>query len=250
MKIINNSRLSLIADKLKKGYANAQPFPFTKIDNFFDEIAFEYILDTFPSPDDLIWKTPSNRHTKAKSVIRRGVTGLKENVLSSAACNIFYQLNSATFLNFLENLTGITGLCPDPYLNESGFHLSKNNGHLDIHADYSHHDLLKLERRLNVLIYLNKNWDKSFNGNLGLYDSDLTLIHEFEPIANRIVIFSTSRFSYHGFPDKLKLPQDYIDKYYGRKSIAMYYYTISTGREKHRIIFPEDPKFTFEETVT
>ena len=102
---------------------------------------------------------------------------------------------------------------------------------MDIHADYSHHDRLNLERRLNVLIYLNKEWSSSFNGNLGLYDTDLSLIHEIEPIANRAVIFTTSNTSFHGFPDKLKLSQSYIDRYYGRKSIAMYYYTVPTARE-------------------
>ena len=134
----------------------------------------------------------------------------------------------------------------DPYLNESGFHLSTQSGHLDIHADYSHHDRLNLERRLNVLIYLNKDWDSAFNGNLGLYSPNLSLIHQIEPIANRVVVFNTSKTSYHGFPDKLKINPDYIDKHYGRKSIAMYYYTASTGRERHRIIFPQDPTFSFE----
>ena len=191
----------------------------------------------FPRPDDAIWKTPSNTHTIAKSVVKRGVTGLKENVLNTDARNLFYQLNSATFLDFLESLSGISGLCPDPYLNESGFHLSTQSGHLDIHADYSHHDRLNLERRLNLIIYLNKEWSSSYNGHLGLYDTDLTLIHKIHPVANRIVIFTTSKTSYHGFPDQLKLTQSYIDHHYGRKSIAMYYYSIPTGREKHRIIF-------------
>ena len=249
MQILDHSRLHHFSQLYKEQYSSAHPFPFVQIDNFFEQSVFEYIHDLFPSPSDPLWKTPSNVHTKAKSVIKRGSTGLKENSLTQSARQLFYQLNSATFLDFLENLSGISGLCPDPYLNESGFHLSTQSGHLDIHADYSHHDRLNLERRLNVLIYLNKEWDSGFNGNLGLYSPDLSLIHQAEPLANRVVVFNTSRTSYHGFPEKLNIHSDYIDKYYGRKSIAMYYYTASTGRERHKIIFPQDPAFSFEPTL-
>ena len=58
----------------------------------------------------------------------------------------------------IEKITGISGLLPDPYFAESGFHQIQNHGYLNIHADFSHHDYLGLERRINLLYYLNDNW--------------------------------------------------------------------------------------------
>jgi hypothetical protein len=64
--------------------------------------------------------------------------------------NLFYTLNSKAFLGFLEELTGIAGLIPDPYFIGGDVHVTQNGGHLDSHADFNHHGKLNLERRLNV----------------------------------------------------------------------------------------------------
>ncbi len=249
MNILDFIKLTEYAEIYRSGYKRAKPFPSVVIDNFFDDDVFEHVHNSFPLLGSSIWKTPSNRHTKEKSVVKRGNTGLKENNLSEKSKNIIYQLNSATFINFLENITGIEGLCPDPYIYEGGYHLSKGQGKLDIHADYSHHDKLGLERRVNVLIYLNKDWDEKFGGSLGLYDKKINLIKKISPIANRMVIFSTDIDSYHGFPDEMNISKEYENLHQGRKSIAMYYYTIPTKRKKHKIIFANDPSFTFEPTI-
>jgi len=248
MELFDYERLSALAREHADDFQSANPFPSVVIDNFLPEPQFEFIHQSFPSLDSTIWKTPNNVHTISKSVIRRGPTGLKENVLNNINRNILYQFNSATFLDFLEKISNIKGLCPDPYLHEAGYHLSRNGGHLDIHADYSHHDRLGLERRLNILFYLNKQWSPSFKGAIGLYNTKLQLEKLIEPISNRLLIFATSNSSYHGFPDKLDIPSWYMERFYGRKSIAMYYYTVPTGRRPHKIIFPEDPGFTFTPT--
>lgn len=243
MPLFTYRQLKEYSEKYSRLYASSEPFPSIVIDNFFELNVFDYIHTCFPSPTSAVWKTPTNSHTISKSVVKRGPTGIKENVLSFNCRSILYQLNSATFHDFLEDLTGIQGLCPDPYFNEVGFHLSQNTGKLDIHADYSHHDRLGLERRLNILIYLNKEWKPEYLGGVGLYSTDLSLVKTIEQIANRFVAFSTSLNSYHGFPVSIILPQSYISKHFGRKSIAMYYYTMPTGRTKHKIIFPEGPDF-------
>lgn len=136
--------------------------------------------------------------------------------------------------------TGIKGLTSDPYFSEGGFHRIASGGFLNIHADFSHSDKLNLERRLNILFYLNDNWEDSYQGDLGLYDKKLNKIVSIKPYANRLVIFSTSDSSFHGHPEPLLCPDDIY-----RKSIALYYYTAPTGsRKKSRILFPTDPKFT------
>jgi len=86
---------------------------------------------------------------------------MKELNLPELARRVFFELNSSPFLHFLSELTGLRSIIGDLYLAEAGFHLSGNGGHLDIHADFSHHDVLGLERRLNVIILLSSSWQKS-----------------------------------------------------------------------------------------
>jgi Rps23 Pro-64 3,4-dihydroxylase Tpa1-like proline 4-hydroxylase len=169
---------------------------------------------------------------------------LKERLYDEAARGIFLELNSGSFLRFLEILTGVSGLLGDPYLAEAGFHCIERGGFLDIHADFSHHDHTGLERRLNLLLYLNEDWKDEFAGALSLYDVDCRPIQMFSPIANRCVVFRTSEISYHGHPDPLQCPPGTY-----RKSIALYYYTVPTGRNRSRIIFPTDRKFTPKVTL-
>lgn len=245
MRIANFDTLQGYVKKYASQYLLADPFPHIVIDNFFSSSQINFIRSTFPLPDSAVWKTPENIHTISKSVIKRGITGFKENVINDDARYIFNEFNSATFIDFLSKLSGISGLCSDPYLNEAGFHFSSNNGKLNIHADYSHHDKIGLERRLNFLLFLNENWERNFQGNLGLYDKKFNLVKSYMPINNRVIIFSTSKDSYHGFPDSIKMSESYIREEYGRKSIAMYYYTLPSGREKHPAIFPQDPSFSY-----
>lgn len=149
------------------------------------------------------------------------------------------ELHSSLFISFLEKLTGISGLIPDPYFAEGSYAMSKSDGYLDIHADFSHNDKLGLERRLNILIYLNNEWKNEYEGALNLYDENLCLVKKIYPIANRIAIFTTSENSFHGFPEAIKCPKSMV-----RKSINLYFYTAPRKeREMRKIFFPADPTF-------
>ena len=122
----------------------------------------------------------------------------------------------------MQKLTGIKEtLIPDPYLIGGGLHELRNEGFLNIHADFNRHPKMKLDRRLNILVYLNKNWKDEFGGQLQLWDKDMQECKKnIVPIFNRMVIFSTTNTSYHGNPIKVNHPNSV-----SRKSIAMYYYT-------------------------
>lgn len=136
-------------------------------------------------------------------------------------------LHSSTFVSFLEKLSGIEGLVPDPHLNGSGFHSIERGGFLKIHADYNRHPQMGLDRRLNLLLYLNHKWEENYGGHLELWNKTMSdCIQKILPVFNRMVIFSTSDHSFHGHPDPLACPQDKR-----RQSLALYYYT--KGRPKH-----------------
>ena len=132
---------------------------------------------------------------------------------------------------FLQSLTSIKEtLVSDPYLNGGGLHEIKRGGVLKIHTDFNRHPFLDLDRRINVLIYLNKSWQQTYGGHLELWDKNMKVCgKKILPDFNTMTIFSTTDYSNHGHPDPLNCPADL-----SRKSIATYYF--SKGRPKNEII--------------
>jgi Rps23 Pro-64 3,4-dihydroxylase Tpa1-like proline 4-hydroxylase len=124
-------------------------------------------------------------------------------------------------LKFLEELTGIKNLMADELLMGGGLHRIKSGGKLSIHKDYTVHPLKKIYRRLNLLLYLNKDWKNEWEGNLELWDKNMKNAEvKVEPIFNRVVIFTIGDDSLHGHPVPLNAPSDI-----NRDSIALYYFT-------------------------
>jgi len=231
------AELEKFAHSKKDEYIKGTPFPHIVIDDLFDNTILDNILKEFPNNLDNIGYQYKTRVEQKKFT-------LNDSKLLSANTNNFINfLNSQIFLDFLQTLTGIDEkLQSDPYLQGGGLHELRNDGYLNIHSDFNLHPTLKLDRRLNILIYLNKNWQDSFGGNLQLWNKEMTKCEKkVNPIFNRMVIFSTTDFSYHGNPDKIKCPEGL-----SRKSIAMYYY--SNGRPSnerklgnHSTIFRKRP---------
>src|ERR1700722_7972190 len=118
-------------------YSSAKPFPHIVIDNFLGEEALDRCICEFPAR--------SASHAAYDREQERGKYEFRPETLSAPLRSLFYSFNSAPFILFLENLTGIKGLIPDPYFSGGGFHEVVSGGHLDIHADFNHHEVLNLE---------------------------------------------------------------------------------------------------------
>ena len=135
--------------------------------------------------------------------------------------NLLAELNGEPFIAFLKEMTGIEGLVSDPYFNGGGLHETLAGGHLSVHADFNIHGETKLERRLNLLIYLNDDWSPEYGGELELWDKKMrAAAHSIAPVMARAVVFNTTLKSFHGQPNPLTCPPDR-----SRRSIATYYYT-------------------------
>ena len=214
----NYSNLEKVAAENNSKYITANPFPSIVFDNFFNEEVLEKILNDFPKNIKEIGNNYNNKAERKLSLNPPEKFSIDTN-------NFINFLNSAPFVKFLNNLTGIKEtLITDPYLVGGGLHELKNDGYLNIHADFNQHPSMKLDRRLNILIYLNNNWNENNGGHLELWSKDMKKCEKkILPIFNRMVIFSTTDFSYHGNPNKVK-----VDENNSRKSIALYYY--SNGR--------------------
>jgi Rps23 Pro-64 3,4-dihydroxylase Tpa1-like proline 4-hydroxylase len=199
-------------------YMGASPFPHIVFKDFFNPEMLDKVLDEFPD----LSKVDS---IKYDNINEKKLAGKGEEKLGEATKEFVHFLNSQPFLEFLQQLTGIEEtLLPDPYLLGGGLHEIKPGGLLKIHADFNMHGLAKLDRRLNVLVYLNKDWEESYGGHFELWNREMTEAQaKILPLFNTMAIFSTTDFSYHGHPDPLTCPPDR-----SRKSLALYYY--STGR--------------------
>jgi Rps23 Pro-64 3,4-dihydroxylase Tpa1-like proline 4-hydroxylase len=150
-------------------------------------------------------------------------------------------MNSREIVNFLEKLTGIEGLIPDPHYAGGGCHELRPGGFLKVHADFNWHGQMRLDRRINLLVYLNNDWQPEYGGNLELWDATMShKVAEYAPLFNRCVIFNTTDNSYHGNPVPVSCPPDR-----SRRSLAFYYYT--NGRpatevsQSHGTLFKNRP---------
>lgn len=215
--------LQSIAEQHKGLYAAGDPFPNASFTGVFDEAYLSTILDEFPD----LSKKDTVSHNNPRE-IKYGSRG--ERFFGPETKSFMNYLNSEPFLDFLQTLTGIEEkLIPDPYFNGGGQHEIKRGGLLKIHADFNKHPKFDLDRRINVLIYLNKDWEESYGGHFELWNGDMTACKKkILPAFNTMAIFSTTDFSYHGHPDPLNCPEDR-----SRKSLALYYY--SNGRPQSEI---------------
>lgn len=223
--IINYSRLYRLAAKNGEEYRCASPFPHMVLDDLVSPQWLELALGSFPAPEATEqWR---QLHVRAHNQdVQYAKLGLRsEYHISAPLRQLIWELNSGPFLGFLEALTGIRGLLPDPGLQGGGLHQVLNGGVLGIHADFTHHRRYGFSRRLNVLLYLNREWAEAYGGNLELWSRDMQRCERnVRPLLGRCVIFNTDASSFHGHPRRLQCPEGV-----SRKSIALYYY--SNGRK-------------------
>jgi Rps23 Pro-64 3,4-dihydroxylase Tpa1-like proline 4-hydroxylase len=228
----DTKKLAALAAEKRSVYAAGVPFPHIVIDNLIPEAVLDQVLKEFPSPNDIEWRAFKDAEQNGK------LTAEQDELIGPMTRHLLSQLNAAGFMEFLDAITGIDGLIPDPYFKGGGLHQTVRGGFLGVHADFNEYKRLKLERRVNVLLYLNKDWKEEYGGALELWNKDMTACaQKIAPIFNRMVIFSTTDTAYHGHPDPLTCPPDM-----SRKSLALYYYTVPTSEiQAHSTLFRTRP---------
>jgi Rps23 Pro-64 3,4-dihydroxylase Tpa1-like proline 4-hydroxylase len=206
------------ARALAPRYSAATPFPHIVLDDFLDPAFAESIVKHFPAKD-----AASVLRLNANAYLKRGY---RPDDLGANPCRQYlYQFSTGPFLQFLEALTGIQGLIPDPYFAGGGLHETECGGRLEVHADFNLYAPLNLVRRINVIVYLNKDWRPEYGGQLELWDTEMSrCVTSVEPEFNRCVVFNTDKTTFHGHPQPVACPERM-----SRRSIAIYYYTAPAG---------------------
>lgn len=204
----------MLLPEAHKSYAEATPFPHIVMDDFFDEEVLDQVLREFPGIKDIAW----HQYYDSNQI---KLSNENEEYIGLFTRHVLHSLNSSIFLNFLEELTGIQDLISDPFYRGGGLHNILPGGKLGVHADFNKHQKYDLDRRLNLLLYLNKDWKEEYGGHIELWDKNMQkCVKRVLPIFNRVVIFTTTDHSFHGHPDPLNCPNPM-----SRKSLALYYYT-------------------------
>lgn len=198
-------------------YGKEGPFDHVVIDDFFSLDVATQLESEFPNFDDDVWHTYNNA-IEVKKVCNDW------NFFPKLTYMVFNALNSVEFMSMLKPAIGdVHDLYADPGLNGGGWHIHARSGKLNTHLDYSLHPKLGLQRKLNIIIYLNSQWSADWGGSLGFWSNESPerpgeLVKSVMPLFNRAVIFDTTQNSWHGLPDAITCPEQQH-----RKSLAAYY---------------------------
>jgi len=216
------------AKEISEYYRNAQPFPHIIIDNFLQEDILDIVLREMQnydawSHDTQIPQYQVNKYytpaTDTDEDTARSL-GILEQKSPITYATLKY-LYSKDAMQFLSELTGIENLQSDPSWFGAGVHKVRNSGKLAVHADFNLNWKINKYRRINLLLYMNKDWKDEYNGHLELWERDMSACAgKIAPVFNRAVIFNTDRTSYHGHTVPLNVPPE-VSRY----SLALYYYT-------------------------
>jgi hypothetical protein len=196
-------------------YGEATPFPHVVLDGLFDAELLRAAAAEFPALG--VMEDQFDAPLELKSAESRWAH------FGPATRTIIAELNSGTFVEQLERISGISGLVTDASLFGGGQHQIGPGGFLGVHADFTVHPRLGLFRRMNALVYLNEDWDDAYGGHLELWDKDHAA-KVVAPTIGTVVIFTTTNGAMHGHPHPLTCPPDR-----SRRSLATYYYTAESA---------------------
>jgi hypothetical protein len=211
--LLPTARMQSEKTHMREAYAAGTPYPHVVIDGLWDVEVLDRIIAEFPKPEQRDWIAYDTPHELKQT--SRGLFGL------SPFTQVFLlQVCSPPFLEFVSEVTGEKDLVPDPLYHGAGLHESFTGGWLNLHVDWTKHPVLPLARRLNMIIYLNRDWDPSWGGEIELCDFETKVCGaKVTPLFNRTLIFPTTTTALHGFPSPIKCPTHRT-----RQSISLYYW--------------------------
>ena len=240
---------------VRESYNEQTPYPFAFFDGFFHDSLL----------DDVNREIDEANFAKDIRVIDGIEVKTRSNfddneALPPATREVFEVINGGKFLNIISRLTGIDGLISDPYYDGGGINVIENEGTLAVHVDGTTQHRMQVSRRINAILFLNDNWDPSWNGyheqweylnkDLSPFDDNQRwqCVRKILPKKNRLYVFTTNDHSWHGHAGVLNIP-----KHIQRRSLIAYYYTSSRPdsdlvfEHPHRALFINNEKTLSEE---
>jgi Rps23 Pro-64 3,4-dihydroxylase Tpa1-like proline 4-hydroxylase len=234
--LFNNKKYSQLAYENRFIYQENKPYPHIFFDDFLPLNVANSVSKSYTKINKAKENYKFHNHKDASRYFIDDTNEFSTNLKVFASV-----LSSRSFLLFLETLTGINSLIPDPYFMGGGAMVTNTGGHLNIHVDFNWNQKLQLWRRVNVLFYLTEDWKEDYGGNLELWSKDgKNKIKDIVPLYNRVVIFNTSSNSYHGQPGLVSCPKDKF-----RHVFSVFYYSREIGEETES--FPHFTRYLQDE---
>lgn len=179
-----------------------EPFPHVVIDGWWDASLLRQVEGEFPALETPQWRRYSNSR-------ERKLEGPPE-MWGPTTRDLFDQIAART--QTLGEAFGIDGLTMETI--GGGYHCIEPGGYLAVHTDFNRSPETQRFRRLNLIVYLNDDWDDD-GGHLELWDAEAR-VADIAPEFNRTVVFETSDHSWHGHPQAAGR---------WRRSVAAYFFT-------------------------
>lgn len=205
-------------DFAKADFLSAEPFNHVIIDDFWLPEIAEDLFNEFPVYNSPTWNAHYNNAIENKKACNRW------DMFPATTYRAFNFLSSDWFQDKIRFVSNRSDLTMDFGLHGGGWHCHGEGGNLNLHLDYNIHPKMDMQRKLNIIIYLSKDWDTSYGGGLELWSHDTetnkpkTCVRTVDLKFNRAVLFDTTQNSWHGLPYPLKCPPNQ-----SRKSMAAYY---------------------------
>jgi len=226
-----NPKLFNAAETLNLPYNSTYEFPHTVFDDFVDPTIMKDVeveARLLVNDPENKWRFGGEDDQHSDQLFKRGIKQLDKMLPSmNLLCRYF---NNPEFIGWLREVTGIDDLTPDWSFEGGGYHVTYPGGLLNIHHDFNYTDAMgpdRMYRKVNLLVYLNEEWDKEWGGELELWKSDVSeRFKSFAPQFNRAVLFNIEDAP-HGHPDPLKCPEGEC-----RRSLAFYYYSKKPNNNK------------------
>lgn len=221
----DRSALRVLAREHRARYLGAKPSPHVVLDGFLGEPLAGSLAAAFPGPDHVGWlrrdyKEQAGRLGQLQRTCFDGVAPPLRHLLA--------ELSGMAFLDFLGDLTGISGLIPDPHFRGAGLSLTLPGGHLALHADFNRDRLRHLERKVTVLYYLAEDWAPEWGGALELWDEAKTRCEaSYLPVRDRLIVMAHGDTYWHGHPAPLACPDGRF-----RATASAYYYVASDAGDE------------------
>jgi len=205
--------------KLKEHHFAGDPVPYTIIDDFLPRDIFNIVVKEIDDISSESWTVFANE-TSSREEVRNFVTAPHIQTLSNS-------MQGPSFLKWLEAITGVEKLIPDPYLRGGGITSVSTGNKLGLHTDFNWNEQLRLTRQVNLIVYLNPVWEDSWGGNLEFWNFENTeCVTSISPKPNRLAIWNYSKQLIHGHPQPLTCPENIQ-----RQNLIQFYYNSNATHE-------------------
>jgi len=197
------------------------PIKYKVVKNFLPTVLFEDLKRDY---DESLMKDEWNMYDNPLEM------KTSRNIIShlSSIKRLMSILNSEQFIKELRDYFNIEEeIEVDDDMYGAGFHNHIRGGHLCLHLDYEINPVSFKKRFINLILYLNDDWDETYNGATELWSDDCKKCDKLVyPESNKALFFRTDGSSWHGVTTPVSCP-----KTISRKTIAIYF----VSKQKHEI---------------